>query len=198
MLTSITPLGERGRGRRWGLTATWYVIGSILGGVAIGSIAGALGAALGQLHLAAATALAIAAAGCLLAALADARGIAPRSWRRQVDETWLGRYRGWVVGGGFGVQLGFALVTIVSSASVYAALLIGVLTRSFWGGLAVGVTFGLMRALPLLTVRDVRAPETLAAVYRRVSTIAPLARRVTAGVLGLAGLALAITAGYSG
>ena len=36
MLTSITPLGERGRRRRWGLTTAWYVPGSTAGGARSG------------------------------------------------------------------------------------------------------------------------------------------------------------------
>ena len=33
-----------------------------------------------------------------------------------VHEQWLTRYRGWVYGVGFGAQLGFGLVTIITSA----------------------------------------------------------------------------------
>jgi sulfite exporter TauE/SafE len=190
MLTSITPLGERGRNRRWGPTTAWYLIGSTAGGAAIGAIAGALGVGLAQLSLATRAVLLVGALGCLAAAVWDARGVPPPSWRRQVDETWLPRYRGWVVGGGFGLQLGFGVVTIVSSASLYAALLLAMLTGSFWGGLAVGTTFGLLRAVPLLTVRRVRSNEALAALYRRVGAIAPRARIATVGVLGLAAAAL--------
>jgi hypothetical protein len=194
MLTSITPLGERGRNRRWGLTTAWYLVGSTCGGAAIGAIAGALAEGLSQLGLATRAALLVGALGCLVAAVSDARGVRPPSRRRQVDESWLPRYRGWVVGGGFGLQLGFGVVTIVSSASVYAAVLLAVLTGSFWGGLAVGATFGLLRALPLLTVRRVRSNEALAALYRRVSAIAPRARLATVGVLGAAATALAAAA----
>ena len=28
MLSTITPLAERSRGRRWGLTATWFLLGA--------------------------------------------------------------------------------------------------------------------------------------------------------------------------
>ena len=157
-------------------------------------MAGALAAALGALDPAATAVLLIAAAACLAAALSDAKGLRPLSWRRQVDETWLGRYRGWVVGGGFGVQLGFGLVTIVTSASVYAALFLAVLSGSFWAGLAIGLTFGLLRALPLLTVSGVQTNEALGRLHRRVSSLAPVFQNVTVGVLGVAGVALAVAA----
>ena len=194
MLTSITPLGERGRRRRWGSTTAWYVAGSIVGGAGIGVLAGLIGLALAQWDAGGTVVLIVAALGCLVAAISDGRGLRPYSWRRQVDETWLGRYRGWVVGGGFGIQLGFGVVTIVSSASVYATLLLAALTRSFWGGLLVGTAFGLVRALPLLTVRRVTSNEALAGLHRQVNVSAPMARRATVGVLGVAGLALAAAA----
>src|SRR2546423_13802633 len=43
MLASITPLGERARGSRWGLTVGFYVAGSTLAGAAAGAAAGELG-----------------------------------------------------------------------------------------------------------------------------------------------------------
>lgn len=191
MLTSITPLGERGRRRRWSLTTAWYLLGSTAGGAALGALAGAFAIAAGKLSSGPRALVIVGALACAAAALTDARGIRLPSWRRQVDEDWLQRYRGWVVGGGFGIQLGFGLVTIVSSASVYAALALAVLTGSFWGALTIGTTFGLARALPLLTVRRVRTGEALAALHRRVVVIAPQARTATVTVLAAGAVALA-------
>lgn len=180
--------------RRWSTTTAWYVAGSALGGAIAGTIAGGLGAALSRTGLSSFVACLIAAVACLAAAVSDFRAVQPVSWRRQVDENWLGRYRGWVIGGGFGVQLGFGLATIVSTAAVYAALLLALLTGSFWGGLAVGTTFGLARALPLLTVRQVRTHDAVAILHRRVATLAPRARSATVGVLTVATLGLAAAA----
>jgi MFS family permease len=198
MLTSITPLGERGRRRRWGLTTAWYVLGSTAGGAAVGVLAGALAVAVSGLSMAPRALVVIGALACAAAAVSDARGRRLPSWRRQVDETWLQRYRGWVVGGGFGIQLGFGLVTIVSSASVYAALALAVLTGSFWAAVAVGTTFGFVRALPLLTVHRVRSADALASLHRRVNAIAPRARLSTVAVLAGGALVLgAVAAGVS-
>jgi sulfite exporter TauE/SafE len=193
MLTSITPLGERGRNRRWRSTASWYVLGSVLGGAMMGALAGLLALGLGTADPASTVLTFVAAAVCLLAAVWDVSGRRPPSWKRQVDETWLGRYRGWVIGGGFGAQLGFGVATIVSTSAVYAALLLAVLTTSFWAALGIGAAFGLARALPLLTVRRISTNEALASLHRKVSVLAPIARRATVGVLGLA--AIALTAG---
>ncbi len=197
MLTSITPLGERGRRRRWELTTAWYVMGSTAGGAAVGALAGVLALAVSATdHTSAGSRmlLVVGALACAVAALSDARGVRPPSWQRQVDETWLQRYRGWVVGGGFGVQLGFGVVTIVTSASVYAALALAVLTGSFWSAVAIGTTFGLVRALPLLAVHRVGSAEALASLYRRVSAIAPRARASTVAVLAGGAIALAAVA----
>jgi MFS family permease len=193
MLTSITPLGERGRRRRWSLTTAWYLLGSTAGGAGLGGLAGVLATAAGKLSSGPRVLVIVGALACAAAALADARRIRLPSWRRQVDEDWLQRYRGWVVGGGFGIQLGFGLATIVSSASVYAALALAVLTGSFWAAVAIGTTFGLVRALPLLTVRGVRTGEALAALHRRVNAVAPRARTMTVAALAAGALALAVT-----
>ena len=79
-----------------------------------------------------------------------AAGLRLPTWRRQVDEAWLARYRGWVYGAGFGLQLGLGVVTIVTSATVYATVLLCALSGSPPVGLALGALFGLARALPVL------------------------------------------------
>jgi len=35
MLATITPLAERARGHRYGVTVTWFVLGSVLGGLEV-------------------------------------------------------------------------------------------------------------------------------------------------------------------
>src|ERR1700704_3842335 len=103
MLASITPLGERGRGRRWGVTVAAYVVGSVAGGAAAGALAGLVGSLLvSGLSVATRVSLVVAllAGGLVL----DFLGAVPGP-RRQVDESWLDRYRGGVYGFGFGVQL---------------------------------------------------------------------------------------------
>src|SRR3954447_3018177 len=130
MLTSISPLGERARGNRWPVTAAVYVVASTVGGLLIGALLGAAGSLLDVSAL-------VAAVLCAAAAVADLLHRLP-TIHRQVDEDWLTRYRGWVYGAGYGVQLGLGVVTIVTSAATYAALGLCVLSGSVLTGAVIG------------------------------------------------------------
>lgn len=198
MLSSITPLGERGRNNRWWLTTAAYAIGSVLGGASIGGLCGAVGwlAAApfgGAGSLPAAVPLAVLAAVGVLGALADlgAGRLRVPSIQRQVNENWIGTYRGWVYGIGFGYQLGLGVATIVTSAITWVALTAAVLTGSVLGGVIVGGTFGLARAAPLLLAARVRHPGALRALHRRNQRFAPTARGLAIGAqVAVVGVAL--------
>ena len=191
MLTSITPLGERGKGNRWGVTAAAYVLGSVVGGATLGLLGGALGTALARV-MTAQVALWVLAAACVGAAVADLSGRRLPSWHRQVDEQWLQAFRGWVYGAGFGVQLGFGLVTIITSASTHVMVLATVLAGSVPGGLAIGAAFGLVRGLAILAVRSVDDPEQLSRFHRGMEERARTAQGVTIGSLLVGGALLAV------
>jgi len=185
MLTSITPLGERGRGNRWAVTTSAYAVGCALGGATTGCVLGSVGALLPPLPV-----LLVAGAACLLAAAADAvPGRLPLG-RRQVDERWLGLYRGWVYGLGFGYQLGLGVVTIVTSAATLAVLAVALLTQSPLLGALVGLVFGSARALPALVVRGVDRPERLRSLARRVEQHSATAARTTVAALAAGGTVL--------
>jgi hypothetical protein len=198
MLSSITPLGERGRNNRWWLTTAAYAIGSVLGGASIGGLCGAVGwlAAApfgGAGSLPATVPLAVLAAVGVLGALADlgAGRLRVPSIQRQVNENWIGTYRGWVYGIGFGYQLGLGVATIVTSAITWVALTAAVLTGSVLGGVIVGATFGLARAAPLLLAARVRHPGALRALHRRNQRFAPTARGLAIGAqVAVVGVAL--------
>lgn len=193
MLASITPLGERGRQRKWAPTAVAYAIGSVAGGATTGALFGTLGLVLADwLQRPAGSVLFVA---FVLAALFEvgAMPFALPTIQRQVNEDWLDEYRGWVVGLGFGFQLGAAFTTIVTSASVYVAFLAAALTGSVAGGVLIGVVFGVARALPLLAVKKVETPQALASVHRRLDVLAGTAHAVVAGAavfLGVASLVI--------
>src|SRR4051794_34970374 len=122
MLGSITPLGERGRGRAWGRTVVALILGGAAGGAAIGAAAGAVGAAAVALTGVGVEArLWILAAALLAACIAGLAGGVPTP-HREVNEGWLTLYRAWVYGLGFGVQLGSGVATIVTTAAVYAVI----------------------------------------------------------------------------
>lgn len=188
MLSSITPLGERGRRMRWGRTTTAYVVGSVLGGALAGGLLGGL-AGVVPARPGPTVAAALVAVICLAAAALDLAGRRLPTLRRQVDEEWLHRYRGWVYGAGFGFQLGLGVVTIVTSATVYATLALAALTQSVAGGLAVGVTFGLVRALPVLAAVRVTTPDRLATLHRRLAAGSAYASRAAVTLPALVGAA---------
>ena len=126
MLGSITPLGERGRGARWEVTAAAFAAGAVAAGAAVGASLGAAGAAL-DAFAAVPEPARLAALGAVIAAgLALESGLAgvrlPAA-RRQVSEDWLVRYRPWVYGAGFGVQLGAGFLTVVNSAATNSFVL---------------------------------------------------------------------------
>ncbi len=167
MLASINPLVERARGNRWGWTVGAYAVAATAAAATMGAIVGALGGLAGArgrwgLPLLGAVAL---AAG--VADLAIPRRLLTSS--RQVDEVWLSRYRGWVYGAGFGAQLGVGVVTVITSATVYAWLAALALCGSAAGGALIGAAFGLARAVPFAAVARVQAPEQL---RRRLRTLA--------------------------
>ena|ERR1700744_2340792 len=185
MLASITPLGERSRGFSWGLTASAFAVGAI----GAGALGGAAGGALGSLAPAGRW-RDIAAVVLLAAALViDATALRRRlpSTRRQVNEDWMGRYRGWVYGIAFGAQLGAGVVTIVTGAAVYAAVLGTLLAGSVGAGAVIGAAFGATRALSLLPARRVTDPAALERLHRRIGRA-----EVPAGRVAVAGEAAAI------
>jgi hypothetical protein len=208
MLSSITPLGERGRASRWGVTATAYVAGSVVSGALLGSLLGLTGAGLyaliavlpGSPTVGGGTVLAVLAVLGLAGAALDLRlgGLALPTISRQVDEDWLARYRNWVYGGGFGLQLGLGVVTIVTTSTVYLTLAAALLSGSVWAGLAIGSVFGLVRALPLLAVRGVSSPDALGVAFARLEAARrPVATAAVAtlGALSVGAATLALSAG---
>ena len=195
MLTSISPVGEHGRNQRWLITVSAYAVGSVLGGAVSGAGLGALGRlTLGWLPGSAVLALfaILAVVGLLLEG--HVAGVRLPTWRRQVDERWLVRYRGWVYGFGFGFQLGTAFMTIVTSAVVYLTFAAALLSMSWTAGAVIGGIFGAVRSLPLVGMWRVRRTATLVAVHSRlqrltvpVARVTILVQAATAVAVGIAG-----------
>src|SRR5439155_1825334 len=183
MLGSITPLGERGRGSRWWLTVTVYLVGSPLGGVAIGAALGLVGSWIAG-GMPVTVRLAVIAAAVIAGSLADLGpfGLRLPTVRRQVDEGWRTAYRGWVWGFGYGIQLGTGVVTVVTTSTVYATWVAAGLSGRAVAGAVIGVTFGLARAVPVVSVAGVRRPDQLLRVDAVLARWAGPARRATYGV----------------
>ena len=191
MLSSITPLGERGRGNRWGTTVAWFIAGSALGGALVGAGLGLAGAGLARVvpdgaRLVVLLALAVGAA----AIDAGRRPSLLPSWRRQVDERWMDEYRPWVYGFGWGAQLGAGVLTIVTSASTYLVLALVLLIGSVPAGVALAATFGLVRGLTLLSGRGLTSPAALRSFHQRMQ----VKRRLAASAVVAADAAVAVAA----
>jgi hypothetical protein len=199
MLASITPLGERGRHSQWAVTISAFVLAAIVAGAAVGAALGGLGATLlpGGWHADGR----LTAAGVLLL-IALALDLAPPKYnavpgpRRQVDERWLDRYRGWVYGLGYGAQLGVGVATVVTSAATYVMLACALLAADARrGALIVGV-YGAVRGLTPLLAARVRAPDQLVALHVRLQRARPAVDRAAATLLGAAA-AFALVVGLS-
>jgi hypothetical protein len=182
MLASIHPLGERARGRRWGITVGSFVAGAGAAGAIAGGLLGLVGATVRHhaglpLALVVASVVGIGVTGIALDL--GVAGLRLPTVRRQVNEDWLNRYRGGVYGFGFGFQLGLGVATIVTTATVYLTFVLAFLAGSAWGGLAIGAAFGLSRGVSLLVAARVETPQQLSALHRRLQRWAPFSRRVT-------------------
>jgi hypothetical protein len=198
MLTSITPLGERGRGNRWGVTTVALIVGCLVAGAAAGALAGGLGAlALEGVGIDAR--LGLVAAGLAVGLALDLGGGGTRlpTVRRQVNEDWLHAYRGWVYGVGFGLQLGAGAATIVGASATYATFLCSFAAASLGTGALIGGVFGAMRGAAVLAAWRVRGPAELVELGRRLRRWEGRARRfalLAQAVLAVVAVAAAVGA----
>lgn len=161
MLSSISPVGEAARQQRWSITVTAYLVASALAGAALGAALGLLGDLAGLDAVGAVGLVVVVAAGLIVDAT-----VGPLSVHRQVDERWLSTYRGWVYGAGFGAQLGVGVVTIVPSSVVWVTWAAAAFSGTPARGAAVGLAFGLLRALPLLAGGRATTPAGLRGLLR--------------------------------
>ncbi len=184
MLSTITPISERSRGHRYGVTAGWFVVGSVAGGGTLGALGALAALGVATVDLSTTNALVAAAAVSALAALVDlgAFGRRPPFLHRQVDDDWLGAYRPWVYGVGFGWQIGAGLTTYVMTAGVVLAVVLGALTASPLAAIAVGLTFGLVRGLAVLLGARLTSPGALTSFHRRFGAAEEPVRIAVIGV----------------
>src|SRR5689334_17066249 len=190
MLASITPLGERGRHSHWGITVSAFLVGATAAGAAAGAVLGALG----SIVLPARTGLAVLACAIAVSVVLDAVYRRVPGPRRQVDERWLDRYRGWVYGAGYGAQLGLGVTTIVSSAATYVALVAAFLSASTGSGALILGCYGAVRGLTPLAAGGVRSQRQLLEFHRALSRWRSRARwGAVAAQAGMLVLALALS-----
>ena len=181
MLSSIHPLGERARSNRWWVTVTAFAVGSMTAGALLGAGPAALGSSLPSTPSPLWVAAVVAAAG-----LADLAGV-PVPWlHRQVNERWIGTFRGWVDGISFGAQLGIGFSTYVVTWAVPALVVALALIGDPVVGLVAGLLFGAGRLLPLLAAGWIDRPSRLGRFHEAMAGLATPAR-FTAAVALLAG-----------
>src|SRR5215218_4069919 len=215
MLSQLTPVGEASRGYRYRTTATWFVLGAVVGGATIGAAMAALATGVSAIGITSTALLGIAAAFAVLGATIDSGvlGVAPPFFKRQVNEYWLTRYRAWVYGSGFGWQIGAGVTTYIMTAAVFVTIAFGALTAGPWAAFALGVGFGLARGLAVLLTARRHTTTELFALHRRFDALGEPVRRavivlqlavavvaagaawgVVAGVVAAAVLAVAVLA----
>ncbi|MEO7573982.1 MAG: hypothetical protein ABIX10_16260 [Acidimicrobiales bacterium] len=192
MLSTITPIGERGRNHRFGATAAWFIAGAALGGATLGAGAALLAAGVAALDLSSTLLIGTAAALAAVTLASDLQlgGLRLPAHTRQVNETWLDQYRSWVYGGGFGWQIGVGLATYVTTSAVYLMIALAALTASPLAAFAIVTGFGLVRGIAVLLGRNLVSPARLMALHRRLDELLPSAQRavvlVQAAVLAIA------------
>lgn len=194
MLSTITPIGERGRNHRWASTAAWFIAGAVLGGATLALGAAGLATAVAALDLSGTVRVGIVAvlAAVTLASDLNLGGFRLPSHTRQVNEVWLDQYRSWVYGGGFGWQIGVGLATYVTTSAVYLMVAVAALTASPLAAFAVVTGFGLVRGLAVLLGGRLTSPDRLMALHRRLAELLPTAQR---GIVLVQAAVLAVAAG---
>jgi len=196
MLSTITPMAERSRGRRWGLTAAWFLLGALVGGATLGALAAIGAAGVALLDPSVTVALALAAVVALVAAAADlGLGTSLPHHRRQVDEVWLDQFRSWVYGVGFGWQIGTGLATYIMTAGVYLTVVLGALTGRPLVAFGIGVLFGVVRGLAIFLGVRLTDPQRLRSFHQRFDAAGPVVRNVVIGVISVVAVIAAAGAG---
>ncbi len=185
MLSSIHPLGERARHNRWSVTIGAFVVGAVAAGAVVGALLGGVGALLPG----GAWRWLVAGAVIVGAGAADLARVPAPGPRRQVNEDWIGTYRGWVYGLGFGTQLGVGVATFVVTWGVWAAWILALLSAGPGAGGAIGAVFGLGRSLAPLAAGWIDRPSRLTAFNRVMAARAHLISRAAAVGLVATGLA---------
>ena len=178
MLSTITPITEQGRGRRYAATVPWYLLGALAGGATLGGVAALVSIPVGASAIPEMTVFAIIGLFAVVSIFSDlgVKGFRLPRHRRQVDRLWLDHYRSWVYGTGFGWQIGVGLATYIVTTAVYLTVLIAVLTGSPIQALAIGLMFGGLRGLAIFLGVRATTFEKLHALHRGLTRWEPQSR----------------------
>lgn len=197
MISSITPLSERGRGHRFWVTAAWFTLGGIAGGATTGA-AMALGAwAVSAAGAAIPTTVALFAVAALVTIASDLNlwGFSLPLHARQVNETWLRRLRAWAYASGFGWQIGTGFATYIMTGGVYLTVAAGVLSGDPRVAFGLGVAFGLVRGLLVFVAAGATDHGRLQRLHARIERLTDVSLTVTIAAQIVALAVLALTSG---
>jgi hypothetical protein len=180
MLSTITPVTEQARGRRYAATVPWYLLGALAGGATLGGVAALVSVPIGALNLPDMTVLAIIGLFAVVSNFSDlgVKGFRLPRHNRQVDRRWLDHYRSWVYGTGFGWQIGVGLATYIVTTAVYLTVLVAFLTGSPGQALIIGLLFGGVRGLAIFLGVGAITVEKLHALHRGLTRFEPQSRAV--------------------
>lgn len=196
MLSSITPMTEAGRGNKFSVTAGWFLVGGILGGLSLGLIGAGGAALLSIVDLSVQARLGLGALAALAFAAVDfgIGGIDLPIFKRQVNDAWLRTYRSWVYGAGFGWQIGFGVATYIMTAGIFLMIALAVLTAAPLQAIVIGLVFGLVRGSAVFLGRSATSPAALGQVHERLDATGPAARDAAAWIQVVAAAVLAAVA----
>jgi len=194
MLSTITPMGERGRGTSFRATASWFIAGSLVGGALLGGLMAVLAQGVHLAGLSGPVTASVALAGVLVAIGSDLGlgGHRLPVHRRQVNERWLDHYRPWVYGAGFGVQIGCGLATYITTAAVYLTVWLAALCGRPWWALGLGIGFGGVRGAAVLLGRSLTTTEAMVSFHRRFFASSPVASWIVIAVEALVATAILV------
>ncbi|HLF44745.1 MAG TPA: hypothetical protein VJA46_14635 [Acidimicrobiia bacterium] len=180
MLSTITPITEQGRGRRYAATVPWYLLGAIAGGATLGGIAALAAIPVGAVDIPEMTVFAIIGLFGVVSIFSDlgVKGFRLPRHGRQVDRLWLDHYRSWVYGTGFGWQIGVGLATYIVTTAVYVTVLIAILTGSPIQALTIGLVFGGVRGLAIFLGAGATSLDKLHELHRSLTRFEPASRVV--------------------
>jgi hypothetical protein len=204
MLSMLTPFGESGRGNRYPVAATTFVVAAVVGGVCLGLVPAVLAIGVDAANLGTAQTSAVVAAAALLSLAGDTGLLPTPRVPRQVNESWFAQYRAWVYGIGYGWQLGAGVTTYVMTTAVYLMLVLAALTASATTALMICGGFGAIRGLTILLGVRLVHPEAIRGLHHRFDVSEPASRAIavvaqvavlSVGVAGFAPLWLAMGLG---
>jgi hypothetical protein len=187
MVETLAPQGYAGRMRVTAAACVTFAAGALAGGaITFGGLA-LVGDAIGA---GGPSALAVAAAVALAAAIGEARGmrIVPQV-RRQVPESWRRRIPVPLAAGLYGVLLGLGFTTFILTFAVWALAGACIAIGDPALGLAVGLSFGAGRLLPVVALAPAGGGALHAAMAERPRILRSL-RAVDAVALTACAVAL--------